>query len=459
LIGAATFLAERIDAATDKPHVGILLPTSGAFPAALLATWLTGRAAVPINYLLSEDERRYVIQDCGIDTLITAGPMLDFIGGEKTIPGHVQTLRMDRVDFQGIPPLRFPPLPTRNDLGVILYTSGTSGRPKGVMLSHGNLHHNVKSAIIHSQLTSADAFMGVLPQFHSFGLTALTLLPLYLGSRVVYTARFVPRRIVNLIREHRPEIFMAVPSMYGALLSVKEAGPDDFKSVRLPISGGEPLPDAVFDGLLERFGLKILEGFGLTETSPMTNWCTPTRWKRHSVGPALPEVEFLIIDPHERPLPANTDGEILIHGPNVMQGYYRLPQQTQDVFCHIAGKRWFRTGDIGRLDDDGFLYITGRKKEMLIIGGENVFPREIEEVLNLHPSVAASAVIGKQDGLRGEVPVAFIEMRDGQPFDEPALRTWCREKLAQFKVPRDIRHIEQLPRNPTGKIMRRMLKV
>ena len=468
LLGGSMFVAEQIEAVTPNPLVGILLPTSGAFPVALLACWLAGRTAVPLNYLLKPRELAYVIQDSGIDTILTTAVMLDFVRNddEDPIGPNVRLLCLEDLDFTGWPPLRWPPASPGDDLAVILYTSGTSGLPKGVMLTHSNLHSNVEAAIVHAELTEADTFLGVLPQFHSFGLTALTLLPLRLGSKIVYHARFIPRKIVSLIRKHRPDIFMAIPSMYGALLSVKDLQPDDFASIRLPISGGEPLPNATYDTYLERFNLRILEGYGLTETAPICNWCTMTRHRLHSVGPAIPGVEIRIVDEKDRMLPANAEGEVLIAGPNIMKGYYHLPQQTAEVFVNLISqtanggartKRFFRTGDIGKLDHDGFLYITGRKKEMLIVGGENLFPREIEEVLNKHESVAASAVIGKTDGVRGEVPVAFVELNQDSTFDDSALRAWCRQSLAGYKVPRQIRQIDQLPRNPTGKILRREL--
>ncbi len=465
LVGGAAFVAEKIDDTTALPHVGILLPTGGAFPIALLGAWLAGRVVVPLNYLLGADELKFIISDSDIDTVITVPAMLDFVGGPSVIPDGVRTLNMQQMDFSGFPPLRWPPLPSRDQTAVILYTSGTSGRPKGVMLTHGNLRSNVDAAIVHANITRADTFLGVLPQFHSFGLTALTLVPLRVGSKTVYSARFVPRKVVQLIRRHSPDIVMAVPSMYGALLSVKGAGPDDFKSIRFAISGGEPLPQATFDAFQHRFEVTLLEGYGLTETAPAANWSTPQRSKRHSVGPALPQVRVVIVDDKDTPQPPDVDGEILIAGPNIMKGYYHQPQQTAEVFVNLKdpddgqAKKFFRTGDIGRLDDEGYLYITGRKKEMLIIGGENVFPREIEEVLNKHAAVRDSAVIGQTDGMRGEVPIAFVELEDGQSFDESGLRAWCREHLAQFKAPREIHHVESLPRNATGKILRRQLKV
>ena len=467
LLGGSLFLADKIDGTTSRDHVGLLLPTSGMFSMALMATWFTGRAAVPLNYLLARDEIRYIIEDSDIDTIIAVKPMLDFIGGAQVVPPHIKVILIEDVDFTGIPPLRWPPLKSSDDLAVILYTSGTSGRPKGVMLSHGNLRTNVEGAIDHARLTGNDTFVGILPQFHSFGLTALTVLPLSIGCHVVYSARFTPKRIVNLIKEHKAAIFMAVPSMYAAMLAVKAAAAEDFASVRLAISGGEPLPAAVFDEFEERFKVRLLEGYGLTETAPVTTWSVPHLFRRKSVGTALPGVQVIIVDEHNRVLPANTDGEVLITGGNIMKGYYNLPEQTASVFIdldvkngdgEIVSRRFFRSGDIGRFDDDGFLYITGRKKEMLIIAGENVFPREIEEILNKHPAVRDSAVIGKMDDLRGELPIAFIELNEGVTFDETDLRTWCRDRLAGYKVPREITVLPALPRNPTGKIMRRQLK-
>lgn len=459
----AFFLADAIEQASSARHIGLLLPTSGMFPMALLGTWILGRVAVPLNYLLSKDELQYVIRDSDIDTIVTVQPMLDFLD-EGAIPEDIHVMRLEDVDRGGFPTPRWPAAHQPDDLAVLLYTSGTSGRPKGVMLTHGNLESNVNAGVEHARLTRADAFLGVLPQFHSFGLTALTLIPLRIGSPVVYAARFAPKHIVELIRKHRPEVFMAVPSMYGALLTVKNAGPDDFASVRLPISGGEPLPDAVYEQYRERFNLQIFEGYGLTETSPVTHWSTPDRHKRHSVGTALPNVRTLILDEQERPLPTGEEGEIAIVGPNVMAGYYKQPEMTDEVIHHITlpetGKtaRAFKTGDIGRVDEEGYLFITGRKKEMLIIGGENVFPREIEEIINRHPSVHDTAVIGRADDVRGEVPIAFVEVEQDQSFDEGQVRDFCRKHLAAYKVPRQIHVVESLPRSPTGKILRRHLK-
>lgn len=459
----AMFLSQLIDRLTDRPTVGILLPAGGVTPMAILAAWISKRAAVPYNFLLRREDLHHVVRDSDADVVITSGMFLKFLGGREILPPEVKVIEIESVDFTGMPPLRWPPHVTADDPAVILYTSGTAGQSKGVVLTHGNLEHNTAAAVIHARLSHADMFLGVLPQFHSFGLTALTVLPLILGAKVVYSARFMPKRLIELVRKHRPHIFMAVPSMYGALLGVKDLAPDDFSSVRLLISGGEPLPQAMFEEYQSRLNTRVLEGYGLTETSPIVSWCTPHAWRRKSVGTLLPDVEVTIVDDQDRAMPIGSEGEILVAGPSIMKGYWKQPEATGKAiqsltFAHTRTTRWFRTGDLGRLDDAGYLYITGRKKEMLKVAGEMVIPREIEETLNKHPSVKAAAVIGKPDDVRGEVPIAFVEIREGEMFDEQALKNWCRDHLASFKLPREVRHVETLPRNATGKILRRELK-
>lgn len=452
LVGAlhvAEYLAPRCKSQT----VGVMMPTGAGWPVAALAGWILGKTVVPLNYLLKPDELQYVIDDCGTDTVLTAGPLLDFMG---FTPKCGRLVKMEELSFSGMPEMRWPASADDEDLAVLLYTSGTSGRPKGVMLTHGNLSSNIKQTIQYASFTRKDVMLGVLPQFHSFGMTVLTLLPLAAGLKAVYTARFVPGKILRLIREHRPTIFVAIPSMYGALLQAKEATPEDFASLRYVVSGGEPLSDSVAARFYERFGVRINEGYGLTETSPVTNMCLPEEYRPHSVGRALPWIDERIVDTATgKSLPPHTDGEVWIKGPNVMRGYYGLPEETAHA---LTPDGYLRTGDIGRFDDDGHLYITGRLKDMLIVGGENVFPREIEEVLDKHPSIQASGVIGVKDPVRGELPIAFVELREGATFDKQSVVSHCRANLAGYKVPSEIRVMEKLPRNPTGKIMRRELK-
>lgn len=451
LMVVAWHIARAVERQSRTQRIGILLPTSGAFPAAAIAAWTIGRTIVPLNYLLSRSDLEYVVRDAALDAVITIGPMVDLVGGP--IPGLAE-IRLDQMKFTGIPPIRMTNPLRRDDVAVVLYTSGTSGRPKGVMLTSGNIGANVRQAAEWVDFGAQDSILGVLPQFHSFGLTVLTMLPLATGARAFYTARFIPRKLVELARKHKPTAIVAIPSMYNALRLLKDVSPADFASLRFAVSGGEPLPEVVSDGFLEKFGIEINEGYGLTETAPVTNWCRPAEQRRKCVGKALPGIEQRIVAPDGRVLGPNEDGEVRMRGPNVMKGYLNLPEETAAVFDEHG---FFKTGDMGRLDENGMLSITGRIKEMLIIGGENVFPREIEEVLNRHESVKDSAVIGMQDGMRGEVALAFVELKEGAIFDEAALKSFCREHIAGFKVPRDIRLQKELPRNPTGKIMRRKL--
>jgi long-chain acyl-CoA synthetase len=400
LMVVAWHLAREIERKSTAQRIGVMLPTSGAFPAAAIAAWTLGRTIVPLNYLLSRSDLEYVARDAGLDAVITVGPMVDFIGGP--VPGLVE-IRPDQMRFTGIPPIRMTNPLQRDDLAVVLYTSGTSGRPKGVMLTCGNIAANVRQCQEWVDFGRNDTILGVLPQFHSFGLTVLTMLPLATGARAVYTARFIPRKIIDLAKQHRPTALVAIPSMYNALRLMKDSGGEDLASLRFAVSGGEPLPDAVYDGFHQKFGIEINEGYGLTETSPVTNWCRPSEQRRKCVGMALPGIEQRIVGPDGKVLGPNEDGEVRMRGPNIMKGYLNLPDETAAVFDEHG---FFKSGDMGRVDERGMLSITGRIKEMLIIGGENVFPREIEEILNRHESVKESAVIGMVDGMRGEVALA-----------------------------------------------------
>lgn len=450
IIVAALHIADAIEANCQSRTVGLLIPTSGLFAPAALAGWMTGRVVVPLNYLLRRPELEHVIRDCDTDTVLTIGQMAEYIGFTPSVGSVVM---LEELPYKTMPTPRWPSMASPDDLAVILYTSGTSGLPKGVMLTHGNLSANVRQSRRHARFTSDDVILGVLPQFHSFGLTVLTMLPLMTGCRAVYTARFVPQQIVRMMRKHRPTAFVGISSMFGALLRVKSATTDDFSSLRFAVAGGEPLSRPVAAQFSERFGIRINEGYGLTETSPVTNLLMPEDGAAGSVGRALPGMEQIIVDPETgRRCAPGEEGEIRMRGPNVMRGYYKLDELTRQSFDENG---FFRTGDIGTIDENGFLRITGRLKEMIIVGGENVSPREIEDALDAHESVAASAAVGVEDDVRGELPEAAVEIAEGETFDEQALKDWCKGRLAPYKVPRKIHRIEALPRTGTGKVSRR----
>jgi len=453
LMVAGMHIADQVDAKTSKPRVGMLIPTSGIFAAAAYGVWIGGRTAVPMNYLLDEKTLNYVIDDCGCDLIIASRKLIEHIG---FVPKVKTILYLEDMSFKSLPSPRLPKMVSGNELAVVLYTSGTSGKPKGVMLTHRNLLANAAQLEEHIGVSTEDVFLGILPQFHSFGLTGLTLMPMLSGCKAVYTARFVPKKIVGLIQKHRPSIYLAIPSMYNAMLTVKSATAEDFASFRLMLSGGEPLPETVRTRFAERFGQPLVEAYGLTETAPGTNVLLPSDDRAGTVGRALPGVIERIIDPATGAiLPASTDGELRIKGPNVMKGYLGLEEETREAFDEDG---FFKTGDMAQIDEDGFLTITGRIKEMMIVGGENVFPREIEEVLNAHPAVHDSGVIGLADPMRGEVPMGFVELEEDQSAAPDEIKQWCRDRLPGYKVPKRIEIIDALPRNGTGKIMRRALK-
>ncbi len=453
LLVAGAHIADVVDGKSGSSRVGILVPTSGAFAAAAYGVWLAGKTIVPLNYLSEQETLEYVIDDAGCDLVIASKKLVEHLG---YVPKCKTIVYLEDLNFKSLPSPRLPRWTSSEDLAVVLYTSGTSGKPKGVMLTHTNMLSNVGQIHEHIAIMPSDVFYGVLPQFHSFGITGLTLLPLLSGCKAVYAARFMPKRVIGGIGKQGATIYIGIPSMYNALMTVKSATVDSLTTVRIAISGGEPLPRDVSDRFFERFGVRICEAYGLTETAPGTNIMLPEEEdKIGSVGRTLPGVIERIVDPATGDeLGADVDGELRIGGPNVMKGYLNQPELTAEVFDELGH---LRTGDMARIDSDGFLYITGRIKEMLIVGGENVFPREIEEVLNAHPSVGVSGVVGQHDPMRGEVPVGFVEVAEGESVEPDELIHWCRDRLAGYKVPRRIVLVEEMPRNATGKVLRRAL--
>lgn len=446
-------LAGVVGGSTQRDAVGILLPSGVGFAASLYATMLAGKTVVPINFLLGDKEIGHLIADSGIDTVLSAPPLSKKLEGSplKTI----DLSQLPKPDAASpLPEIKLPN-PSPDDLAVIMYTSGTSGIPKGVELTFGNLHSDTVAAIQHAKLTGEHAFLGVLPLFHSTGMLATLLAPMWLGSKAVYIARFSPVATIKAIREHGISIVAAVPSMYAAICRLKDAGHDDVKTLYATISGGEPLPAAVREAFTAKFELPIYEGFGLTETIGPIAFNVPGAIRPGSVGKLIPGAELKIVDDEGNTVGLNVDGEIWLRGPMLFRGYHNLSDATAAA---ITPDGFFKSGDIGRMDDDGYLYITGRKKELIIVAGEKAVPREIEEALMKHPAIADAAVVGKPDPQRGEVVVAFVIFKEGQTAEVTALRDFVREQgLVQWKVPREITVVDDLPRTPTGKVLKREL--
>lgn len=443
---AATGLAEQVAGQSTRPRVGTLLPTSTAGAAAIFACWYAGKTPVPLNFLLSSAELAAIVRDADLDLVLTIEPFAADVQslGPRSLVLNAPSLTPGR---------RAAPHASVRDLAVVLYTSGTSGHPKGVCLSFDNLVQNSTACIEHARLDRDQVFLGVLPQFHTFGLTAMTVVPLLLGATVHYLPRFSPVSVVHLIEQKRITVLMAIPSMYAALANLKSIAREALASLKLAISGGEPLPPRVYQAFQERFGVTIYEGYGMTETSPVVSLNTPWAHRPGSVGRPIPGVEVVAMDETGRTLPPGQTGELVIRGHGVMLGYHNQPAATAGALRH--GALW--SGDLGYVDADGYVYITGRAKEMIIVGGENVFPREIENVLLEHPAVAEVAVVGIRDEVRSELPVAFVILKEGHSATETELREFCRARLAGYKVPRRVRIETDLPRSPTGKILKRAL--
>jgi long-chain acyl-CoA synthetase len=340
------------------------------------------------------------------------------------------------------------------DVAACLYTSGTTGRAKGAMLTHKNLLANIQSfrEILH--VTEDDVFLCVLPMFHAFAATVLFLEPLSLGATIVVEPRFAPDLVLKAIGEHGVTLFAGVPAMFAVLASLPRPAAD-FSAWRLCISGGAPLPPPVLEGFEAKYGVPIYEGYGPTECAPVLTVNPPLGLRKiGSVGPAIPQVELRIVDEAGAPVPVGQVGEIVARGPNVMKGYLNRPDETAGVLRD----GWYHTGDLGRVDADGYYYIVDRKTDLIIVGGLNVYPREVELALASHPAVAEAAVIGVPDPARGEAPSALVVLRDGQQAGTQELIQWCRQRLANYKVPRTVTFVSQLPKSATGKVLKAKLR-
>ena len=442
----ATILKERIKGDT----VGILLLNSQKYITTMLAIWKAGKTAVPLNYLLPPAELGFIIKDSGMSALVSSQFFNQALAAIKPLFGDKGVLLMaDDPNFLLSSAAPFPD--EYRDPALYLYTSGTTGRPKGVILTHDNLLANVESCQRAGDFDNRDAFLCLLPFFHTYAITGTVLLPLLSGSKMVLVDRFQPTKVLGLIQEHKISVFLAIPSMY-RVLAVTE-GSFDVSSVRFPISGGEPLPLAIAEAFEKRFKVPIFEGFGQTEAAPVVTLNRPGARKPGTIGPPVPGVEVAIWNDQNRVLQVGEIGEIMVRGRNVMPGYHHLPEETARTITN----GWLHTGDLGKLDDEGFVIITGRKKDLIISAGENIYPREIEETLAQHPKVKEVAVIGVKDEVRGEVPKAFVITREGMSVDEKELRNFCRENLANYKVPKYFELVPDLPRTPTGKVLKRML--
>jgi long-chain acyl-CoA synthetase len=433
-------------------RVALWLKNCPEFVPTLFGVLQAGAVVAPINNFLKPAEVAYILADAEIDVVITDGALAQESAKLRAARPNLKTWLVE--DFARLEGGEFAPgQRTTADLAVLIYTSGTTGHPKGAMLSHGNLLSNVNSCRQVLAAVDADRFVVLLPMFHSFMLTVGVLLPLLVGgSMVLIKSVHPPKNVLAEILQRQATILPAIPQFFRALAN---ASLPPNLPLRICISGGAPLPVEILREFNQTMPVPLLEGYGLSEASPVVSM-NPLAgpWKEGSIGRAVPDVEMTVQDDAGAVLGVGEVGEICVRGGNVMQGYWNKPEET----AKSIRNGWLLTGDIGYRDADDYYYITDRKKDMLLVNGINVYPREIEEVIYQFPGVKEAAVIGIPDARKGEQPLAFVSVNDGATVDDKALLHFVREKLADYKVPRRVVFMPSLPRNATGKVLKTALR-
>ena len=481
LDAAARAVASELVALGVAPgdKVALSCPNLPQFPVVYFGILKAGAVVVPLNVLLKAREVAYHLADSEAKVYCCFEGTPELAIGSEGAAGFAATPGCEQLVVITADPAALSPLPDARTLGallaagdhsfdtvqtaaddtaVILYTSGTTGQPKGAELSHSNLFMNCLVNRDLFSMTHRDTTLVVLPLFHSFGQVVLMDTGILCGATSVLSPRFAPDTALALMEQHRVSFFAGVPTMYWALLHSKAEGIDlgtIAGALRLAVSGGAALPVQVLEAFESRFSVPIYEGYGLSETSPVACFNQPGRERKPgTIGTPIWGVEMRVVDKDDRPLPIGEPGEIVIRGHNVMKGYYRRPEANAEAFR--GG--WFHSGDVGTVDEDGYFTIVDRTKDMIIRGGFNVYPREIEELMITHPAVSLVAVIGVADDEHGEEIKAFVVPAEGSTSSTTEIIDWCKEQLAAYKYPRTIEFRDSLPMTATGKILKRELK-
>jgi long-chain acyl-CoA synthetase len=456
LTSAVSHVAERlVDSGVQLgDRILFVLPTSAEFVVAYHAVLAVGAVAVTVNTQCTAHELSYYIEDAGCALGIGAAEGAEAL--EEACAGHSLPLLL--VGGADLVPSRrrFEPVRrTGDDLAVLLYTSGTTGRPKGAELTHHNLSACATSVATGLGLGTEERFGTALPLFHVYGQVIVMRSVLDVGGTLYLLRRFEPEQVLRLAAEHRLTLLAGVPTMWNDILDVAtDLRRGDFASLRIALSGGAALPMEVARALDERFGCSLLEGYGLSEATGAATMNSPDGHRRAgSVGRALPGLEVSIRDSYGQQVDAGAVGEVTVRGPVLMRGYWRRPEATAEAIRD----GWLFTGDLGRQDADGYLWIVDRKKDLVIRGGYNVYPREIEEVLYEHPAVREAAVIGIPDARLGEEVAAVVALRRGREVEMGELRAWLDERLAAYKTPRVYLPVDALPKGSTGKVLKRQI--
>ena len=450
----ASFLLSRGFQAGDR--AGVMLANTPEFAVVCYGVLRVGGTVVPMNPLLKSREVEYYLSDSGAGLLFAAAdspgepaPGAAAAGADFVAVGAADLAAL----LQTQPPA--PDVADRadDDTALILYTSGTTGQPKGAELSHANLRTNAQlSAETLFSLSPSDVVMGCLPLFHVFGLTCGLNAATGSGAALALLARFDPGQALEVIQRCRVTVFEGVPTMYAALLHHPDRDRYDTSSLRVCVSGGAALPVELHRAFEAAFGAIILEGYGLSETSPVASFNHPDRERKPgSIGTPVRGVQLRLVAPDGSDVPPGEVGEIAVRGPNVMKGYWGRPDATKEAIPD----GWLRTGDLARQDEDGYFFIVDRKKDLVIRGGFNVYPREIEEVLYEHPAVAEAAVIGIPHATLGEEIGAAAALKPGASATPEELRAFVKARVAAYKYPRHVWLVDSLPKGPTGKILRR----
>jgi long-chain acyl-CoA synthetase len=442
-------------------RVGIWLKNCPEFVPALFGILETGAVVVPVNHFLKAAEVHFILEDAGIQVLVTDDTMQEELAKLRVNLPELRSLRAESISASVTEPASLGAteshaagvLVAPSSLAVIIYTSGTTGRPKGAMLTHQNLLANLHSCRRVLEAVGEDRFVILLPMFHSFMLTVGILLPLSVGGSIVLVKSIHPaKNVLQEIVRHRATLLPAVPQFFRTMTSV--ASTTDLP-LRICISGAAPLPGEILKEFTAKFPFPLLEGYGLSEASPVVSF-NPIRgpWKAGSIGVPIYDVEVSVQNDAGQILGPGETGEICVRGQNVMLGYWNQPEETAKAFR----RDWLLTGDIGHRDHDGYFFITDRKKDMLLVNGINVYPREIEEALYQFPGVREAAVIGVPSARKGEQPLAFASAAEGVALQEGALLQHLRERLANYKLPRRIIILPALPRTATGKVLKTDLR-
>lgn len=481
LLQRVSAVAQQMQKSGIRPgdKVGILFPNHPDYVASFFAAAGLGATIVPINPLLKSDEIAHILSDSHATTLVVHEstlaealksqqntPVLRHILvsttdgeipiNEKVNAGsiNIETLRQDKISHTALS--WHKTIDPKKDLALLVYTSGTTGKPKGAMLTHFNMLAIFPQRLDIFDISSADRTLATLPMCHIYGITILMIGTLSRGGCLVILPKFEVDRALSLIQDERVTLVPAVPAMYQFMLMELAEKSYDLSAVRLCFSGAAALPPESIKAVEEAFGAVLIEGFAMTETSCVAT-INPLKGERKvgSVGPVVPGVQMKVVSEDGVELPAGPEhvGEFWIKGPNIMQGYYCQPEETAAVLKDA----WFATGDLGYRDADNYFYIVGRKKEMIIRGGANIYPREVEEVLLKLEQVAEAAVVGIPDKFMGERVKAVVVLKKGKQLDESQLKEFCSQRLAEYKVPRLVEFRDSLPRNSTGKVLKRLL--